>query len=75
MSAIPADERQDWLEFALETVLGGSFPMHGETDKNAIRHLFEESLSDDSMGLKPRRQDDEIWYSYPIAVLKSTKES
>jgi ubiquinone/menaquinone biosynthesis C-methylase UbiE len=63
------------LEFALEAVLRGSFPANGETDKIAIRHLFEESFSSDSMGLNPRWQNDEIWYSYPIAVLKSTKES
>ena len=63
------------LEFALEAVLGGSFPTNGETDKNAIRQRFEESFGGDSMGLNPRRQDDEIWYSYPIAVLRSTKES
>ena len=62
------------LEFALEAVLGGSFPANGETDKNAIRRLFEESFSGDSMGLNPRWQNDAIWYSYPIAVLKSTKE-
>jgi hypothetical protein len=63
------------LEFALETVLSGSFPANGDDDKDVIRRLFEESLTNDSMGLNPRRKDGEIWYSYPIAVLKSTKES
>jgi len=62
------------LEFALEVVLGGSFPSNGEEGKDAIRALFKESLHGDSMGLNPRWKDDEIWYSYPIAVLKSTKE-
>jgi hypothetical protein len=62
------------IEFALETVLGGSYPANGDHDKDRIRQLFNESLDDDSMGLNPRRKDDEIWYSYPIAVLKSTKE-
>jgi hypothetical protein len=63
------------LEFALETVLSGSFPTRGDDGKDVIRRLFEESLGNDSMGLNPRRKDGEIWYSYPIAVLKSTRES
>jgi SAM-dependent methyltransferase len=63
------------LEFALETVLSGSFPASGDEGKDIIRRLFEESLNNDAMGLNPRRKDDEIWYSYPIAVLKSMKES
>jgi ubiquinone/menaquinone biosynthesis C-methylase UbiE len=63
------------LEFALETVLAGSFPLNGDEDKARIRRQFEESFIGDSMGLNPRWKDDEIWYSYPIAVLKSIKES
>jgi ubiquinone/menaquinone biosynthesis C-methylase UbiE len=63
------------LEFALEVVLAGSFPANGEKDKDVIRQLFQESLSGDSMGLNPRMEDDEIRYSYPIAVLMSTKKS
>ncbi|MEX2310414.1 MAG: methyltransferase domain-containing protein [Pirellulales bacterium] len=63
------------LEFALDVVLAGSFPSNGDNDRETIRQLFKESLSGDSMGLKPRLEDDEIRYSYPIAVLKSTKES
>jgi ubiquinone/menaquinone biosynthesis C-methylase UbiE len=63
------------LEFALETVLSGSFPLNGDEDKDLIRQQFEESFSGDSMGLNPRWKGGEIWYSYPIAVLKSIKES
>ena len=63
------------LEFALDVVLAGSFPSNGDNDKETIRQLFKETLRGDSMGLNPRLEDDEIWYSYPIAVLKSTKES
>jgi ubiquinone/menaquinone biosynthesis C-methylase UbiE len=63
------------LEFALNVVLDGSFPANGEDDKRAIRQLFRESLTSNSMGLNPRGMEDEIWYSYPIAVLKSVKKS
>jgi ubiquinone/menaquinone biosynthesis C-methylase UbiE len=63
------------LEFALEAVLSGSFPSNGEQDKDQIRQLFRESLRDNSMGLNSYLKDDAVWYSYPIAVLKSTKES
>jgi ubiquinone/menaquinone biosynthesis C-methylase UbiE len=62
------------LEFALETVLAGSFPLNGDEDKDRIRRQFEESISGDLMGLNPRWNGDQIWYSYPIAVLKSIKE-
>jgi hypothetical protein len=62
------------LEFALETVLAGSFPLNGDEDKDRIRRQFEESFSGDLMGLNPRWNGDQIWYSYPIAVLKSIKE-
>jgi ubiquinone/menaquinone biosynthesis C-methylase UbiE len=61
------------LEFALDAVLDGSFPTNGERDKDTIRRLFKESLSGDLMGLNPRSEGDKIWYSYPIAVLKSNK--
>jgi SAM-dependent methyltransferase len=63
------------LEFALETVLCGSLPANGDEDKERIRRSFDVSLGGDSMGLNPRWQDDEIWYSYLIAILKSATES
>jgi ubiquinone/menaquinone biosynthesis C-methylase UbiE len=63
------------LEFALETVLAGSFPPNGDQDKDRIRRQFEDSCSGNSMGLNPRWKGDEIWYSYPIVVLKSIIES
>jgi hypothetical protein len=62
------------LEFALDVVLGGSFPADGEKDKVTIRQLFNESLSYDSMGLDARWNDDKSRFSYPIALLKSSKE-
>lgn len=63
------------LEFALEAVLEGSFPSNGAPDKDVIRQLIRESLYGDQMELNPRLKDGEIWYSYRIAVLRSTKES
>ncbi|HEY7115175.1 MAG TPA: class I SAM-dependent methyltransferase [Tepidisphaeraceae bacterium] len=62
------------IEFPLEAVLDSSFPTNGETDKAAIRRMFEQSLTDDAMGLQPQMNDGQIRYSYPIAVLKSTRE-
>jgi hypothetical protein len=62
------------LGFALEAVLGSSFPLNGEADKAVIRQWFNEALHGDSMGLSPQLNNGELWYSYPIAVLKSTKE-
>jgi hypothetical protein len=62
------------LVLTLDVVLGGSFPADGENDKVTIRQLFKESLSYDSMGLNSRLKDDEIRFSYPIALLKSTTE-
>jgi SAM-dependent methyltransferase len=62
------------IGFALDAVLDGSFPTNGEKDKAAIRNMFEESLTNDAMGLQPRMNDGQISYSYPIAALKSTKE-
>jgi ubiquinone/menaquinone biosynthesis C-methylase UbiE len=63
------------LEFALDTVLDASFPVNGEKDKTAIRAIFQDSLSNDSMGLQPRMNNGQLWYSYPIVVLKSAKET
>jgi SAM-dependent methyltransferase len=59
------------LEFDLETVLGGSFPLDGERDKQQIRRLFGESCDNNSMGLNPRWTDGRISYSYPITVLRA----
>jgi ubiquinone/menaquinone biosynthesis C-methylase UbiE len=62
------------LEFELESVLAGSFPLDGDADKNWIRQRFNESLENDSMGLNCRLMNDEIRYSYPIVVLRASKE-
>ena len=62
------------LEFNLEPVLEGSFPVKG--GKEEIRRLFRESVESDAMGLQPRRRvddDDDIVYSYPISVLVSER--
>lgn len=59
------------LEFELNALLSGSFPVEG--GEPVIREMFEESLSTDSMGLKPRLTGGRIRCSYPIAVIVSRK--
>jgi SAM-dependent methyltransferase len=57
------------LEFELNALLNGSFPVDG--GEPVIRGMFEESLSTDSMGLKPTLTNGEIRCSYPISVVVS----
>jgi ubiquinone/menaquinone biosynthesis C-methylase UbiE len=61
-----------WLEMyrvegELEDLLQRSFPNPGDRDR--IRKIFEESLTDDTLDLATYRKDGKIYYSYPVAVL------
>jgi ubiquinone/menaquinone biosynthesis C-methylase UbiE len=51
----------------LEGLLKTSFPASG--DVPVIRKMFEDSVTDDGLGMKTRRKDDRILLSYPIAIL------
>jgi ubiquinone/menaquinone biosynthesis C-methylase UbiE len=51
----------------LEGLLATSFPAAG--DVPVIRQMFEDSLSDDGLGMKTKRRGEKILLSYPIAVL------
>ena len=55
----------------IETLLKGSHPLPGDEAK--VRALFEQSLDDDEMALRTRREADGIHFSYPIVVLVARK--
>ncbi len=59
------------LEGDLDGLLARSFPHPGDDVK--IRRLFEASLTDDRLGISPRRDGDLIRYAYPVAVLVATR--
>ena len=59
------------LEGDLDGLLARSFPNPGDEAK--IRRLFEASLTDDRLGVGPRRDGALIRYAYPVAVLVATK--
>jgi ubiquinone/menaquinone biosynthesis C-methylase UbiE len=53
----------------LEGLLATSFPASG--DIAVIRQMFEDSLTDDGLGMRTKRKGDRIVFSYPIAILAS----
>ena len=59
------------LEGDLDGLLARSFPNPGDDVK--IRQLFEASLTDDRLGIGPRRDGPLIRYGYPVVVLVATR--
>lgn len=59
------------LEGELEDLLSRSFPNPGDADR--VRKIFEDSLADDALDLATRRENGKIFYSFPVAVLVSTR--
>src|SRR5215471_2501926 len=57
------------LEGELEDLLSRSFPNHGDADR--IRRIFADSIAGDSMDLATRRENGNIFFSYPVAILTS----
>jgi ubiquinone/menaquinone biosynthesis C-methylase UbiE len=60
------------MEGELEELLSRSFPHEGDADR--IRKIFIDSLADDALDLNTRRENEKIFYSFPVAVLVSRKE-
>lgn len=58
-------------EGALDDLLRRSFPREG--DEPRLRKMIEESLSVDHLDLVPRRQNGQIHYAFPIAILAATR--
>jgi len=59
------------LDVALEQILASSFPNAGDADE--VRRIFAEDLGRDRLGVDARREDGEIWFSFPIAVVVGQK--
>jgi ubiquinone/menaquinone biosynthesis C-methylase UbiE len=56
----------------LDDLLSRSFPNPG--DEHLIRKMFSDSIPGNTMDLNTRLQDGKIYYSFPVAVLVSTKQ-
>ena len=59
------------VESELDDLLSRSFPHPGDDDR--IREMFEASLADNALDLNTRRENSHIIYSFPQAILVSTK--
>jgi hypothetical protein len=59
------------VESEMEDLLSRSFPNPGDADRD--RQMFEESLADNALDLNTRRENDRIVYSFPQAIMVSTK--
>src|SRR5215467_14171971 len=57
------------VEGELEDLLRRSFPKEGDEDR--IRKIFADSIQNDALGMATRRENERIYYSYPLAVLAS----
>jgi hypothetical protein len=55
------------LERDLEKQLAGSFPLPGDAEK--IRRIFEEDLGSDKLGVRSRRENGLIRYTYPVVLM------
>ncbi len=60
------------VEVELETLLRGSFPNKGDGEK--VRQMIMESLDHGGMGVKIRRVNGKVIFSYPIAVLMAERQ-
>jgi SAM-dependent methyltransferase len=59
------------LDIELEPQLTRSFPVEGGPDR--IRRAYEESIADDSLGIRTRRVNGTVWSTWPITVIVATK--
>ncbi|HEY6349232.1 MAG TPA: methyltransferase domain-containing protein [Candidatus Angelobacter sp.] len=57
------------LEGELEDLLQRSFPREGSAER--IRKIFADSIADDALDLATRRENDKIFYGFPVAILAS----
>jgi len=61
------------MEGELEDLLSRSFPDEGDADR--LRKIFAESITDDSLDLNTRQENEKIYYSFPVAVLVARKRN
>ncbi|HKV94303.1 MAG TPA: methyltransferase domain-containing protein [Candidatus Angelobacter sp.] len=69
-AGLPAAELHYYrFEGEMEDLLARSFPNEGDADRDRLRKIFADSIPDDTLGLNTRRQNGEIYYGFPVAVL------
>jgi ubiquinone/menaquinone biosynthesis C-methylase UbiE len=59
------------MEGELEDLLSRSFPNEGDADR--LRTIFADSITENTLDLNTRLENGKIYYSFPVAVLVSTK--
>lgn len=55
----------------LEDLLKRSFPQAGDADR--IRKIFADSIADDALDMATRRNNGKIYYSFPVAIMVSSR--
>ena len=60
------------VESDLDDLLSRSFPNPGDGER--LRQMFEDSLADNALDLNTRRENGKIIYSFPQAIMVSTKD-
>jgi ubiquinone/menaquinone biosynthesis C-methylase UbiE len=55
----------------LDSLLSRSFPLEG--DEARIRGMFEDSLREDFLDVRPRREGAQMVYGFPIAIIKAKR--
>jgi SAM-dependent methyltransferase len=60
---------QTRLALDLDSFLARSYPPGGDRDKDRLRAMFAEALTEDRMDVEPRREANTILFSVPVAIL------
>ena len=60
----------DVMSYELESFLGRSFPKEGDADR--IRHMFEESVDSDALGLSAIQREGRIYFSLPVMTIAAS---
>jgi len=58
------------LENELEDLLSRSFPQPGDAER--LRYMYAGSLTDDSLGIEIRSEDDKLRFGFPITIVAAT---
>ena len=59
------------IDMALEAQLAASFPAPGDDER--LRQLFQDDLTTQRLGVKTRLVEEQIYFTYPIAMIVGTK--
>lgn len=69
-SATPVEAFWD-MDIEVEDLLRRSFPVPGSED--TIRQTFADAVADDALGLRSRRQDGRVWFTYANVILTAVR--